>query len=399
MSNQINDPFQGQIILFKGTSQYDVLRYFIDDLYEGFRELGHRPLIIDLVEPSAGKRLEEALAKPVFFALGMNGVGMDLKTGNQSIYDALSFPFFAFLVDHPYYHYERLQQKINHLIVSCIDQSQTEYLRKYHEGAFSRVFIPHGGSRQAEPGAWSQRTYDVVFAGTFAAPDYYRKQWLGFDSHLVKLLDDTVEIALYDSTRTLVDILQQLLDDKGLGENPVYLRKLTGVLVALDGFVRQSRRQRLVEALSDYPLHLFGNGWDQIPATRSGKIIMHPAVSFTEIQEIIGQTKVMLTTLPYFIKGGHERIFTSMLGGAVSLSDTNEYLQKQFRDGEELITFELNQINEVSEQLDRLLGDSQRLQSIAEAGKAAVEKNHLWRHRAASIIEAVKFHYTFYPLK
>jgi hypothetical protein len=96
LSHNSNHPFSGQIILLKGTSQYDVLRFFIDDLYEEFKEQGYNAAIVDLTSPSAGQELKTLLAQPVFFVLGMNGVGIDLQAGNRSLYDVGGFPFFCF---------------------------------------------------------------------------------------------------------------------------------------------------------------------------------------------------------------------------------------------------------------------------------------------------------------
>lgn len=397
----MSDLFQGQILLFKGTSQYDVLRDFIDDLYQGFKVSGYRPVIIDFVDSTAVKQLEQALEQPVFFALGMNGVGMELKAGGSSLYDAYNFPYFAFLVDHPYYHYERLQIPVNNLIVSCVDQTHAAYLREYHSRTFSRVFVPHGGSINAERLSWSDRSYDLVFAGTYADPDDFRQQWLGFDKHLSELLDDTAESAMYDNTRPLMDVMQEKLADKGLGENPVYLRKLAGLLSAVDSYVRHRRRQELIAAVSRHnEIRLFGNGWERHPtAVKQGKAVVHPSISFQKVHSLVAQSKIVLSSLPYFIHGGHERIFTSMLGGAIALTDGNAYLNRHFKAGEEIATYDLREMDKLGGHIAHLLENSDDSARMAEAGRQAVLNGHTWTHRAQAIAEAVKFHYTFSPLQ
>ena len=391
-------PFEGNIILFKGLSQYDVLRYFADDLYEGFKELGCNAVVVDLTAPGAAEELKALLAQPIFFVLGFNGVGIDLKAGNRSLYDACGFPFFAFLVDHPLYHLERLKSNVQNLIVSCVDQKHVEFLKQYENLVCSKAFIPHGARQYAEPRPFSERKYRLVFAGTYVDPDNVRKEWLGFDRHLAQLLDDAAERAVHDPNRTLPEVLQALLNEKGLGENPVYLRKLTGLLHLLDRYVRAKRRVMVLEALAEFPLHVFGNGWDRLRLSGSHHLVIHPSVSYNDMQQIMCDTQMMLSVLPNFQYGGHERIFSSMLAGAVSLTDTNAYLEQHFRPGQDFVPFSLSQLNTLRERVGTLLEDTAAMEEIAGSGRAAVLRGHLWKHRAERIVEAAKFHYTFYPL-
>ncbi|CAH8719479.1 hypothetical protein M5W83_18660 [Paenibacillus thiaminolyticus] len=50
-----------KVILFKGQSQYDVLRYFVDDLALAFNKIGYQSIIIDLLAENCFSTLEEAL--------------------------------------------------------------------------------------------------------------------------------------------------------------------------------------------------------------------------------------------------------------------------------------------------------------------------------------------------
>ncbi|GIO12297.1 hypothetical protein J19TS2_18520 [Cohnella xylanilytica] len=396
----LNHPFNGQIILFKGQSQYDVLRSFIDGIYDALRQLGHRPVVIDLTDSDVGMQLERVLQQPVFFALGINGMGIELKYRDQSLFDAAGFPFFAFLVDHPFHHARRLQFAVHNLIVSCIDEYHVAYLREYFpELVCTRAFIPHCAASKESSVPISDRKYDVVFAGTYTDPDQARGQWADFDPHLRDFLDDVAERALYDSTRPLIGIMQDLLVEKGLGENRIYLQKLTSLLAPLDLYVRNRRRKEMVESILDLPVHVFGNGWDSLPFALGRKIHIHPSISFTALQKVMCDTKIMLSLLPNFQYGGHERLFTAMLNGAVVLADSNAYLEKHLISAESIHYFRLDSLKMLPERIEGLLGDPVRLQEVASSGKNAVQQGHLWLHRTAQIVETVKYHYSFYPLK
>ena len=250
----------------------------------------------------------------------------------------------------------------------------------------------------AEPRPISRRTYRLSFAGSYVDPDQVRNQWQGFDSHLARFLDDAAERALYDSERTLPDIFRELLSEKGLDENPVYVRKLTEVMLPVDRFVRARRRLMVLEALKDFPLHVFGNGWDNCPLYDHNQWVFHPPVSYKEMQEIMGDSQMVLSVLPYFQFGGHERIFSAMLAGAVLLTDTNAYLNQNFRPDKDFVPYSLTEPDRLRQQVGALFDDPVLLEEMAESGREAIMRGHLWKHRTEQIVEAVKLHYTFYPL-
>ncbi|WPZ18076.1 hypothetical protein UM396_16165 [Geobacillus subterraneus] len=179
------------IVLYNGQSQYDVLRYFIQDLAASFQQLGFDVEIIDLLSSSWIAELERVLKeKKVFFFLSMNAMGIDIKVGSESLYDHLNIPLFSFLVDHPMYHINRLNQGVNNLIVSTVDQTHLAFLRTFLSGAYSKVFIPHGSSYNEFPvhsKPIQERKIDILFVGTFADPEHFRKQWTGYNKYISKL--------------------------------------------------------------------------------------------------------------------------------------------------------------------------------------------------------------------
>jgi len=56
----------GKVLLFKGESQYDALRFFTDELDRAFRALRIPTVVIDLLEPDALSRLQRELQESRF---------------------------------------------------------------------------------------------------------------------------------------------------------------------------------------------------------------------------------------------------------------------------------------------------------------------------------------------
>ena len=69
-----------------------------------------------------------------------------------------------------------------------------------------------------------------------------------------------------------------------------------------------------------------------------------------------------------FKLGAHDRIYNTMLNGAVCLTDTNPYLDGILRDGENCRLFSLTRKEELPDIVRSLLADPARMEQITEAG-------------------------------
>jgi hypothetical protein len=80
--------YKEQIVLFRGTNQYNALDIFIEDLSQSFKKLGFDSTIIDLSEPDWSTQIQTVYNKRnIKFFLGINGMGYPLQINNCSLYD------------------------------------------------------------------------------------------------------------------------------------------------------------------------------------------------------------------------------------------------------------------------------------------------------------------------
>lgn len=49
-----------------------------------------------------------------------------------------------------------------------------------------------------------------------------------------------------------------------------------------------------------------------------------------------------MNVMPWFKDGAHDRVFNSMLNGAVCFTDWSRYLTENLRDGEDIFFYELD---------------------------------------------------------
>ena len=102
----------------------------------------------------------------------------------------------------------------------------------------------------------------------------------------------------------------------------------------------------------------------------------------------MGRSKIVLNTR--VTPGTHERVFTSMLCGALCLSDRNEANAALFKDGEQIAFYDWTAIPEAPKMAGELLGDNGKGARMAFNGLEAARNGHTWSHRADSIMKALK---------
>jgi len=234
----------GRIVLYKGQSQYDVLRIFIDQLAGAFRLLQQDTVVVDLVASDAEEQLKRAFAEPCDFVFSFNGIGVDFKLGEKSLYDALGTIFIFSLVDDPIHHIQRLETECNNLLVTCVDRFHTNimpYLDQYRTFGF----LPHGGCLPKDDCKETERDIDLIFCGSFQEPEEYFQIWKGYPVTLRKLLEDIIENALSKADQPLLTAAQEVIAAKNLYLDP-HLRKKTFKVIAVGRSIYQDETKKNV---------------------------------------------------------------------------------------------------------------------------------------------------------
>ncbi|MFC7751460.1 glycosyltransferase, partial [Paenibacillus thermoaerophilus] len=349
---------------------------------------------------SWAKDLQKILQeKKVYFFFSINAMGIDIKVGEKSLYDHLAVPLFAFMVDHPMYHIDRLNKGVANLIVSCVDKRHIAFLNKYMSGQYSKVFIPHGSSLVSEPTAESKRmkdrNIDIVFTSTYRDPDYYRQQWESQTPFISSLFDEIAERAMVCSDQSLMETAENVFVEKGIDLEYLHHRKFWLLLTQVDLYIRFQRKKEFVSFLSRLPvrIEIFGNGWESSRIT-TPHMKFNPPIGFIRAQEQMRNAKMVATVMPNFLEGGHERVFTSMLSGAISITNTNSFFTSNFEHQKSIWLYNFD-YSGLEDELISVLSNHDRLQSIADEGRRLAQENHTWLTRANKIVEAVHCHKFF----
>lgn len=86
--------------------------------------------------------------------------------------------------------------------------------------------------------------------------------------------------------------------------------------------------------------------------------------------------------MPWFKDGAHDRVFNSMLNGAVCVSDGSKYMDEILTDGKDYIKYDLDRLAELPEKIRELLVDRDRWEDIVKNGYNKAVNGHTWADRA-----------------
>ena len=374
-----------KILMIQGESQYDAISCFMNDLADGFRQLGCR---VDIL----GGITKDALDRTIYFeeydvVLSFFGI-------TSVLYDAINRNpntlFFLFLVDHPYYRYDWLAEQHRNLIVSCIDRNHCNFLQKYYKNIDAVQFVPHGGNlSEKPPKPFADREIDVAFFGTCSASNEYKSIVDQMSEDIMKIMDATIARVMQGECIPAEEILIQELRSGGIELSEAQLLELFVVLAFADTYIRAKQREKLILHLakSGLEVHVYGNGWEKDELAQYENIKRHGAVSYTEALDIMTNTKIVINKMPLFLDGSHERVFTAMLNGAVCCTDESGYWKQEFIDGESICFYDFHDLDNLENIIKELLLNLDKAGKIAQNGYDIAIHKHQWKNRAEQILE------------
>ncbi len=237
-------------------------------------------------------------------------------------------PTLLLLLDHPLssrgHSIESLKRLTPECVVSCIDPNHLDHIT-----AEKKFFLPHGGFLAAGVGdVAGERPIDLLFSGS---------------------------------------------DWSGVAQNAYEVKESRS---------RQIQRTRLLSFLEEAGLRvdIYGRGWDIFPGHN-----VHGEAPFLSILQRYRQAKIVLNSGPGFSHGGHERVFSAMIGGALAITDRNSFWEEHFVDGEDCLFYDCDHLDVAIERIREVLGDDNKRREIALNGQKKALAHHTWFERAKKI--------------
>ncbi len=376
-----------KILILKGQSRYDVLRIFSDTMASAFKKLGNDVEIFDGTVEDVTAQLQHTKLQYYDLVFSFNGIMVDSCDIILNNPDTL---FWSFLVDHPYYHHIRLRVPHKNHIVSCIDHTHVQYLKQYYPNIKASYFMPHGGNVPSTPlKDYNDRKYNVVFLGSYSDTQPLETS-ISQLPDLVKMIVNEVIKNYYSIwTEPLENLYQYEFKKYQLDLSKEELSAFLNEISYVDEYIRAINRELILNTLTanGIVVDVFGANWEHYECPNPENLRIHGHLGYTEALEVMCNSKLVLNPLPLFTNGSHERVFTSMLCGAVCVSEQNMYLSKEFTDGENIAFFQMQNLLQLPKIIQALLDHPSEAASIAEKGHALAAEHHTWEKRAEDLLE------------
>ncbi len=372
---------------------YNSYLYFGDSLGNALSELGHEVEYFKVDEDSLDD-LEKYVGKKYDALIDFNSdLPRAFMDDDSYFLDHVNAPFFDVILDHPLYHHDSLKHQLKNFHVVCLDSKHKDYIQKYYPHIKSVTVTPMTGELAFGQDAidwnnWENRPYDIIFSGTYTDPVRIETAIKKMPELIVKNVFELIDMMSADSNLTIEDAVDALASneiydyinlDKPLHTQTFYLA---------DTYIRCVNRKKLVQALDkcDYKLHLFGGLWEELNLKNA---TLHREIPFNLTFTVFAKSKISVNIMPNFKAGSHDRVFSGQLNGAVSLTDSTTLLRTEYENNQNILFYNLDNIDAVTKQVNSALSTPFQLKKIAQAGYDIASQNHTWDNIANKIIGAI----------
>jgi glycosyltransferase involved in cell wall biosynthesis len=297
------------------------------------------------------------------------------------------------MVDHPIYHVKRLSRNIKNLICMFGDYEWSKYAKRYITNN-NCYFVPFAAKKFNHTVEFTNRPIDILFAGGIQDPDKIRQSWSQSDTEVAAKMDNMVEEGLWDTNKTLRELWINQFGEELLMNPEMHKGGVDIILQEVDRYIRHYRRRKVVDTLlqSGAKLHICGDQWGWLDNKYDKQVELLGKVSFSSFIELMQQSKSVLNVNPGMTHGMHERILTAMMNGAISITDSNSYIDKEFVDLEDVVMYSYTDLDSAYEKIKGILTNDEYRYHITQNAMEKCKQRHTWKHRAQKIIRIVENH-------
>ncbi len=396
------------LIMFKGG--VETQEYFSVEMARTFESTGFKVYWYDMMLQQESAKLLKDFYKMhlndefAAFTFNFNGIAgesglYDDETG-ISFWDDAGIHVYNMVVDHPLYYHRYMKFVPQKYTQICIDKNHVKYMKKYYKDIKfygENGFLPLGGTDLNESAhifdnmdyePMNRRRFDVVFTGNYTPQRYLDKSLENVGKDYRDFYYSVIEEVISNPDSLIEDIterkiIQQVKSDASDDE----IREFMPQMMYVDLSVRFYFRAKVIKTLVDngIKVNICGAGWDMLKCEHPENIISIGNVDSRKCLEMISQSKLSLNVMPWFKDGAHDRVFNSMLNGAVCVTDTSKYLKSNFTDNKNIVFYNLRDIERLVPVVKNLLKDDEKLQNIADSAFHLCKKEHTWGNRAVRI--------------
>ncbi len=378
------------IIFSKG--RIDTLDRFTDELIAASERRGVSSLTVNIGDDAAmtaeriasfHKAMDGKVAAILF-----NNVILSACYAGESLWDRLQIPVYDILVDHPVNYDAHLRNPIRQLHAVLIDRKHEAFVREVYPQVRYTHFVPLGGVEQTGHKPFADREIDVLFTGSgHDERPYLRIPFLPEDG--AAMYCEVMREIFMNPTTVTEEAVRRYVGNAGLALSEQEMLELYDkAYLSCEWNARRHFQLEIMKQLGSagIPVTIYGGRWQDDAHVFSDSIHIAERVPLEECVKLPCNAKICLNILPWFKDGAHDRIFDAMINGAVSVTDTSDYLLERFDHGRELVFYELNNLPQLSENIRWLLHNPDQAERIAQRGYMTAVLYDTWEKRLEKLL-------------
>ncbi|MFA9375979.1 MAG: glycosyltransferase [Lachnotalea sp.] len=372
---------------------YESNKFFVAEMSKELQDLGYQieQCEVDMEDEDLEEKLEKYIGKKFRAVIDFNSrlQRLEMDTGERYL-DMIDAPFYNYIVDHPLYHHPVIKLKLNRSNIICIDENHCNYVKKYYQDVKNVVFMPLGAMEALNIVPYEERRIDVLFSGTYTSSEELLNQ-INSDCSCGNTNLLLIEEMKANTSLTQEEALRNILIRSGVTlTNQEFAIRLNSYYL-VDKYLRAYYREKVIRVLLDNEINVtvYGYAWDKFECSNKEYLTIHNLVSFPVSLEIEADTKIVLNIMPWFKAGIHDRVLSAMANKAVCVTDSSEYVDKNFVDDKNIVLYSLDHLNELPNKIKNLLQNVDKAKKISECGYEEVIEHHMWKNRVQENIDKI----------
>lgn len=380
-----------KIILF--TKGIETLWFFSEQMGKAFELLGYEVFYFDQCKEYRSMSDLIWFCEPGETAVvsfnydGCSGEDYFIDSEGVSFFDARDVLFINIVVDHPFYYHKFRPYLPKRYVQISIDREHEAYMKRFFPEIERGPFMPLAGTSLWEknrlPG-FDDREIDIVFTGNYNPPTIFEeaihRHGDEYAEFYYDIIHDLIEHPWKSMDATIIEHLNRDVEDI----NEAGIKAAMPNMIFIDLYVRHYFRGEVVKTLVDngFKVYCFGSAWEKLPCKHPENIVNGNVLDSLGCLQQISRAKLSLNVMPWFKDGAHDRVFNSMLNGAVCVSDSSKYMDEILTDGKDYIRYDLENLEGLSEKVEAVLKDKEKWEDIVMKGYCVAEREHTWAERA-----------------
>lgn len=373
---------------------YNSNSFFANQMAMAFEKIGYEAEVCEFTkEDDLDKVLAPFIGKEYKIILDFNSLMTRMvEEDGTPLLDMIHGPFYDYILDHPLFHYNGLTARLNNLNAILLDEAQKRYVERFYKGVKHTVMMPLGATEAFTQQKLEEKPKCVLFMGSYDSPGKLYDMVELSPEPLKSYMKKLIEMRLAEPELPMEEGFEQLLKEEGLEISEEQFALYMNAMYPVDAYIRDYYRMAVLDTLAKakIPVKVVGDGWEKYKSPNEACLTREKPVVFSLSFEKIAKEHILLNNSPIFNRGAHDRIYAGMANHCAVMTDTNPYLRREMKDGENICLYSLKDMQTVTDIAEELLTNQAHCKRIEEQAYAEYLEKHSWEMRVRQLLSMIE---------